>query len=99
MGEGGLGDCKLTGGGGGEWAEDFEDDDWFLCRAAEKNKTDSRLLLIKDNNFSFLQGSHQVLNQNPAIRLSVTVLFLHTLFLENYMQISKETTGAILCNN
>ena len=38
MGEGGLGDCRLTGGGDGEWAADFEDDDWFLCRAEEKRK-------------------------------------------------------------
>lgn len=30
MGDGGLGGC--TGGGGGEWADDFEDD-WFLCHA------------------------------------------------------------------
>ena len=40
MGEGGLGDCKFAGGGGGEWAEVFEDEDWCLCRAAaKKNKT------------------------------------------------------------
>ena len=38
MGEGGLGDCRLTGGGDGEWAADFEGDDWFLCRAEEKRK-------------------------------------------------------------
>ena len=34
IGDGGLGDCKLTGGGGEEWAEDFEEEAWCLCRAA-----------------------------------------------------------------